>query len=59
MLLCMMPLVVAGLKGYFPVLMALPFGLTAAALLTTFMGGTPAIWQGMVPLTIGIFMLSG
>lgn len=59
-LLCMMPLVAGGFLGYYTqASISIPCGLAAAALLAAFIGGIPAILEGIIAAAIIVFILGG
>lgn len=59
-LLCMIPLVTSGFLGYHTqAFVSIPCGLAAAALLAAFIGGIPAILEGIIAASITVFILGG
>ena len=59
-LLCMIPLVTSGFLGYHTqAFISIPCGLAASALLAAFIGGIPAIVEGIIAASITVFILGG
>lgn len=57
--LCMTPLVAFAFKGHLHSLIPIPFGVAAASLLASYMGGVDAILNGVLPTLVVVAILGG